>query len=497
MPTLNDIVARRGALGEADVDLLHRLIADWQLLADLSFADLVLWVPDRDGSRWWAVAQMRPTTGPTVYHDDLVGRAVARGERPQLDVAHDEVRICRERDPEWLADIPVREETIPVVRPGGGVVGVVSRHTNLASARVPSRLELTYLRLAGELAQMLAEGGFPLPGLPPELDAAPRVGDGLVSLDASGDVEYASPNALSAYRRLGLTADLEGRNLARVTRELVPPSQRAEELAQVAGGQVGRSLEADGNGSVLALRSIPLVRGGRRTGAVVLVRDVTELRRLDRELLTKDATIREIHHRVKNNLQTVAALLRLQTRRLSSAEARTALEEAVRRVGAIAVVHETLSLALTEQVSFDDVADRVVAMVLDVGGSSRVTVRRRGKTGVLAAAVASPLAMVVTELLQNALEHGVQGGSGTVEIAAERTADALVLSVIDDGAGLPEGFDPGATGTLGLQIVRTLVVGELGGEFSLRPGAPGEDGRRRGAVAWLRLPLDGADRRAG
>ena len=81
----------------------------------------------------------------------------------------------------------------------------------------------------------------------------------------------------------------------------------------------------------------------------MLLRDVTDLRSRDRELVTKDATIREIHHRVKNNLQTVAALLRLQARRMTVPEARAALEEAVRRVGSIALVHETLSQSLDEQ----------------------------------------------------------------------------------------------------------------------------------------------------
>src|SRR5258708_12303859 len=87
-----------------------------------------------------------------------------------------------------------------------------------------------------------------------------------------------------------------------------------------------------------------------------MLRDVTELRHRERELITKDATIREIHHRVKNNLQTVAALLRLQARRLNAAEARAALEEAVRRGGSIAIVHETLSHAPDKAGDFDDIA---------------------------------------------------------------------------------------------------------------------------------------------
>src|SRR5207248_11469710 len=98
----------------------------------------------------------------------------------------------------------------------------------------------------------------------------------------------------------------------------------------------------------------------------VLVRDITEVRRRDRQLVTKDATIREIHHRVKNNLQTVAALLRLQARRVEVPEARTALEESVRRVASIALVHETLSMSSGEVVDFDGIVDRVAAAATEV-----------------------------------------------------------------------------------------------------------------------------------
>ena len=117
---------------------------------------------------------------------------------------------------------------------------------------------------------------------------------------------------------------------------------------------------------------MPLRPAGERTGGLILLRDVTELRRRDRELVTKDATIREIHHRVKNNLQTVAALLRLQARRIGVPEGRIALEEAVRRVGAIAVVHETLSQSLRRPtVDFDEVTDQLTRLVSDVGSARR------------------------------------------------------------------------------------------------------------------------------
>ena len=475
MATLTDLARQFTTLTGPDIDWLHALVSDWQLLADLSFADLTLWAPLRDGSGWVAMAQMRPTTGPTTLLDDVVGMRVGVGERPFVDAAYNETRICREGDPEWTRGVPVRRESIPVVR-DGAVIAVIERSTNLSSARTPSRLELTYLKGADDLAQMVAAGTFPYPGEGPALVRSPRVGDGLLRLGRSGRVSYASPNALSAYRRLGLTADLVGAELGPLTTRLCPPGLPADDSLMVtASGRSPRETEIEGNGSVVQLRSIPLVVNGVRTGALVLVRDVTELRHRERELMTKDATIREIHHRVKNNLQTVAALLRLQARRTHAPEARAALEEAMRRVGSIATVHETLSHTPEEIVDFDDIARRVAAMAGEVSApETRVVPVVSGGFGLLPAAIATPLALVLTELLQNALQHGLAGwpgsvAGGSVLVRASRDAATLTVHVDDNGAGLPPGFSLDATTSLGLQIVRTLVETELGGRLSIAP----------------------------
>jgi two-component sensor histidine kinase len=388
----------------------------------------------------------------------------------------------------------VRAEGIPVTR-AGRVIAVIERCTNLNSARTPSRLELTYVQGADDLARMVAEGTFPFAGEAAMLVRSPRVGDGLLRLGRSGRVTYASPNAQSAYRRLGLAADLIGAELSVITAGLCASDEPLDEsLMVVAAGRAPRAAEVDGNGSVVQLRAIPLIVGGQRTGALLLVRDVTELRHRERELLTKDATIREIHHRVKNNLQTVAALLRLQARRLRAPEARAALDEAVRRVGSIAVVHETLSHAPDEVVDFDDIADRVAMMAGEVSAAEvRVIPKITGSFGPLSAAVATPLAMILTELLQNALQHGFPAPDtakdsmardwGLLEVIAVRDAERLVVTVADNGVGLPDGFDLDLTTSLGLQIVRTLVVSELGGRLRIVPRPDG------GTEAVVDLPV--------
>ena len=473
MPTLTDLIGRHGDLAPGDAEWLHQLVGDWQLLSDLSFADLILWIPDKDGPGWVAVAHVRPSTGATVYYDDVVGTRLPRGRRLHLDRAHDLVRICRERDPEWRDDVPVREETIPVVRAGRSVA-VISRHTNLAAARTPSRLELTYLQCADDLSRMVAQGEFPMAGAPTgPRRGAPRVGDGLIRMDHEARITYASPNALSSLHRLGYVGDLLDQYLP----EVVTPLLYAGHGQVGGGGQVDESLplvllgrapwrsDVEGRGTTLSLRAIPLRLGGVRHGALILLRDVSELRRRERELLTKDATIREVHHRVKNNLQTVAALLRLQARRIPSEEGREALQEAMRRVSTIAMVHDTLSQGLGESVDFDEVLDRTVTLAVELAGAAGpVRVERSGKFGQMAAQNATPLALVLTELVTNAVEHGLASGGGTVTIDAARDGDDLRVVVKDNGTGLPETFVAGSDG-LGTQIVQALVSGDMRGRI--------------------------------
>ena len=262
---------------------------------------------------------------------------------------------------------------------------------------------------------------------------------------------------------MGFAGELEGESLAEVTAGLLGGALTVDEsLPLVVTGRAPWRTDIEARGVTVTLRAIPIRKRGERAGAIVLCRDVTELRHQEQELLTKDATIREIHHRVKNNLQTVASLLRIQARRSHSDEARDSLNHAMRRVAAIAVVHDTLSEGLTQNVDFDVVFDRVLLLIAEVASShtTRVHPKFSGNFGELPSAYATPLALALTELVTNAVEHGLAGREGEVEIVADRNRERLSVIVRDNGIGLAEG----KVGTgLGTQIVRTLIQGELGG----------------------------------
>ncbi|MEV7230424.1 MULTISPECIES: histidine kinase N-terminal domain-containing protein [Polymorphospora] len=502
MSTLRDLVEEHTGLRPVDIDHLHRIAGDWQLLSDLSFADLLLWVPiDEDAESFLCVAQVRPTTAPTAYLDDQVGRIVGGPEVAHLTIAYRQGRIWREGDPVWYGDTPARHEAIPVrLRAADGesgeVIAVIGRDTNLSTARTPSQLELNYLTTADDLAQMVADGTFPPPRRPGETTSAPRVGDGLVRLDASGKVTYASPNAQSAYRRLGFASHLVGEDLAALSGRLADDplegTEAANRVLAALGGEAPSRQEIDARGATVLTRALPLMPAGVPIGALVLVRDITEVRRRDRALITKDATIREIHHRVKNNLQTVAALLRLQARRVGIPAAKAALEESVRRVASIAIVHETLSMSTDEEVEFDQIIDRIAVAAAEVASTETpIRMRREGTFGVLPAEIATSLAMVLNELLLNAVEHGfpppgeesAAAAPAEVVVSAYRFRKQLHATVADSGRGLPADFDAERGGRLGLQIVRALATGELRGTIELRNRAEG------GTEAILVVPL--------
>jgi two-component sensor histidine kinase len=469
--TLADLVAEHASLDEPVVTHLQRLVAGWGVLSDLCFADLVLYVPLKDSTdRFVVIGQIRPTTSQTLHLDDLVGHVVGLEDRPIVarawnlgSVVEDEVRIARRSERARLVCIPVRWQ--------GELVAIMTRESALSVGRRPGVLERVYVEVFDRLARMISRGEYPFPVDETHMTETPRVGDGVLVLDATARVDYASPNAVNALHRLGLYAGIDGLRLDEAGLEQTAVSLSFQtRLPQVE--EVRRSDDTS-----VIIRCVPLLDQGSVTGALVLLRDVSDLRRRDRMLMSKDAAIREVHHRVKNNLQTISSLLRIQSRRMAQGEARHALEESERRVRSIAVVHEILSRDTTDEVDFNDILPSLARMAEDMGSANQpVRISYKGEAGRLQAQLATPLAVVLNELLQNAAEHArppVEDGDESavplqVNVELSREDDELRVVVHDDGRGLPPGFSIGDTSTLGLSIVRDLVSTQMGGTISMR-----------------------------
>jgi two-component sensor histidine kinase len=457
MLQIDELLKSKSNLTPEEIAHIKRVASDWQLIADLSFADLAIWVKSKSGKEL-AVAQVRAATAATVFPQDFVGDEVSElFNGPGVDY------------------FPIRLNQ--------QVIATIARHRNSEVTRSSGRLEGEYQAIAQLLLDMVGQSTFPFATPISSLNPSPRVGDGFIHLDKSGLVLYASPNGRSAFSRLGWESELEGLALATVVSEISkqPISEYQESINNLDVTQI----ELESRGGSIELTLLPLLNSGVRLGSVVLLHNVTEIRRRERELLLKDATIKEIHHRVKNNLQTVSALLRLQSRRVEDLKARGALDEAVRRISSIALVHETLSASGKDEVDFDSVVDSLITHAVDLAPRATnhvtdISVKRLGALGSVDPKVATPLSLVITELVANAIGLTTKGSK--VDLVFSRTGNSCVVKIEDDGVGLPAGFTLKDSSNLGLQIVRTLTESELKGSLEISSS-------EKGTTAQLRFEI--------
>ena len=492
MATLAELASARTRLDELAIDHLLRLIASWSLLADLAFSDMLLMAALDDGrgnggdEHFIVLGQMRPNNRTTLINDDLMGTTHPSSAWPHVRRAFDEgVRVEGEfRFDAAAAAVPVW--CVPV-RFHGSVIAVLVRLQ--APLRATASLyEQSYLSIFVRLCDMVTDATFPYredavagPGLP-------RVGDGVILIDGAGRVEFATPNAVNALHRLGIYTAAEGHTFAELG-----VTARAIERSLAFGIPTLEEVDA-GHDVAILFHGVPLIADQAVSGVLTLVRDVSDLRQLNRMVLNRETAVREVHHRVKNNLQTISSLLHLQARRSSEAETKTALLEAERRVRSIAVVHEVLSREPGEEVVFDEIVRSLVLLVEDTVLSLHpVEIVVNGELGVLSTDLATPLAVALAELLTNAVEHAFIdfGGAdnehvGVVTLNLSRDESHAVAEIRDNGRGLGAHFSLDVPTSLGLSIVRDLIRVQLYGEIEMTSVPLGAGG---GTYVRVSVPL--------
>ncbi|NTW28614.1 MAG: hypothetical protein HGA39_04540 [Coriobacteriia bacterium] len=448
---------------------LRNAAANLQLIADMGYGDFALAVLGPD-ELLTVAADARPSTAVAPFASSRNGKTLDRQEEPEAyealaskrPVFGDRRRVAR--------GIKYGTAAWPIGTPEP--FAVVIRDLAEAVAESPGAMENAFMDAAEELLEALNSGPLMDYRTGGPFATTRRAGDGVMRVSGAGQVTYASPNAVNIMRLSGVEGTLRDSKAT-----ILPGAGIA--IVPVLGGNRAMATDVEVGGRVFEYRTIALP-----AGALVLVEDRTEARRRDQEIKVKEATIREVHHRVKNNLQTIASLLRIQARRSESVETRHALAEATERVSSMAVVHDLLAGSDKECVDFAEAARTIVGLVSRgiLGEGSAITVSVEGVTGDVDAHTATALALAVAELVHNALEHGIADRqSGHVEVVMRRVPGELVITVRDDGAGLPEGFDPATSANLGLTIVRTVVEDDLRGTLTFSGG--------RGTTVTVRAPL--------
>jgi two-component sensor histidine kinase/PAS domain-containing protein len=477
---MNVVVHECESLTEEDITFLQKIGQDLSILADLSRADVLMYCP-LTADRAVLVAQASPHSILPIYgkpamdrqvtfvDEPAVIRALVEGHRGFTEVRR---RIGDRESPEKAA--PIVQETHPIRASDGRVIAAICIETNLIERERHRRRSKVFQKALKQFQETVLTGNL----LGAEQLTSFAEHDGVVVVDTQHRIQYISGIATSLYRKLGYAGDLLKYRIEDL--ELDDHGLVLEAMEQ------GRCLEAETRVGdlVWVKKALPFFSPGRRVrrllgragtawrleGVLLTVRDETEARRQEEELRVKVAMIQEIHHRVKNNLQVIASLLRLQARRTDTPEVQVALSESVNRILSVAVVHEFLSYNSASVINLREVAQRIVDQIMEgvMDPEARIRFRLTGPSIYLSAQKATACALVLNELLLNAVEHGYENRDvGKVTIDLVDDGEWVTIEVGDDGAGLPPGFDLEDQGGLGLRIVRTLVQGDLKGDFSL------------------------------
>ncbi|MGN0301672.1 MAG: sensor histidine kinase [Anaerotardibacter sp.] len=207
---------------------------------------------------------------------------------------------------------------------------------------------------------------------------------------------------------------------------------------------------------------------------------------LERELRIREALIQEVHHRVKNNMQTINSLLRMQARKTDNKEVKDALTDARSRIQAMSIVHDKLSYTTQENVKVMDLIETIAyeTKYAYVGDSPNYTVSIIGSAGICNSSQATSMALIIAEIVQNCFKHGFkERNHGALEIELILTPDYFTAIIEDDGCGLPENFSLRNTESMGISLIKTLVEDDLNGTLSILPPSSKE-----GACFQLQVP---------
>lgn len=439
---------------DAEVELLEKIQSRLELAGDISHAQVSLYVRAGRSTKLAMVGQARSRTSLSPQRPGQPGAVFASTEEPlvwRTLVTGERIEGQRE----WALGMdPLLMETFPVRSAKGKIIAALSFEMSGEETGADHLvlLETVYMLLVSDYDPQKPFVYRPLFSQ-----------DAILAVNERGQIIYANSAAVNIYRVLGV-----GRLLDRRIHERSLHLRLAHKAAITGQPQ---ELEIEVGGLVLSEKAIPVVQGGKTQRMILFLADVTQLRKKEKELLVKSAVIQEIHHRVKNNLQTIASLLRLQARRSSSPEVRAALRESVNRILSISLVHEFLSQQDEEFINVAEVARNIFDLVIQSMMEPGFDIQKEfeAELVILPSEKASSLALAVNELVQNAIEHGFTGRqSGMIGLRLSVASDAQYrLEIYDDGIGLPPDFDSAKTKSLGLQIVKTLVETDLGGSFEL------------------------------
>ena len=447
---------------EQDRYWIQNIARQLPFLADFIPADLLIHCPVAD-NQFVTVSEAKPSVRQSFYRRAMVGHHFVPEQNSAIWQAYHSGELAIGAMGKVVNGQPMNQVAYPLLGAAGVcAILVVERNLYEELKHSEPKRQLYHTAITRTVKVLIEKARISSIALPPI-----QPGDGLLLVNNRGTIMHASAVALNLARRLGMPEQLEGL-------EWKDTFQKGHEYRQVHTNPVFIESELVTPALTVAVRTIPVEPSDVLVDQVRVLHDITELKQKDRELVVKSTLVKEVHHRVKNNLQTVAGLLRLQMRRSRSPEVRGILSESIARIASIALVHEYLSQDDLEVVDLKDLAGNLLSSTLQsmLDPEKRIATELHcPKSLTLPSAQATSAALVINELLQNTIKHAFSGRQeGKVVLRLDENESGMVITIQDNGIGLPDDFSPEQDGNLGWRIVHTLVKDDLHGRLEIERG---------------------------
>lgn len=443
-------------LTEEEIGIIQNMAKVLPTFADLEEADVFIDCPACNGDAI-VVAEAKPSRVPSSYKKSVVGLpakqenepAVARTLRLGIGTRHMKA-VTQENG--------CTVQSVEPIRNGNRIIGVlISEKRTNEQIQLDDGLHLSRdscKTIANNLAQMIAEDNW----------LTECIDEALIMVDVFGIVAFRNRQARELYQKLGFVEDILGQPYKNVC--------LADLEVAMSGVREYAYLETTIGSKVLSTKCVQLDVPGM--DFAVILRDITLQKEQEKALILKSVAIKEMHHRVKNNLQTIASLLRLQMRRTDGEETRQVLGESMNRILSIASTHQLLAQSGIDEVMIGEVIQNITSNALRYYSASRFYVETtlEGDAFHVSSDVATSVALIINELVENAMKYAFkEGDSGLIRIIVSRGELYSQIQVIDNG----KGFDVKNTdcSRLGLSIVRTLVRDKLHGDFEIDSDSSG------------------------
>ncbi|WP_042355556.1 sensor histidine kinase [Bacillus rubiinfantis] len=466
--TVEELCSLHTNLSAEDVSRIKELASHLPLIADLNRANVFIDCPTKEGKYAVVVAEAAPSTTKSVYEKPVVGKFAYEAFEPSV------YYTLRTGKPMFLNRALTQEgktvdqSVVPIMGSRQRVIGTLIMEKDITEL-VQRQQKMEALSEATEALSGILMGLAENRPIIPEM-----IEESIFFLDQDGRILYCNPSGTNLIQEIVEDGSWIGKELVAYFPVIQSILTDADELIV----QEIKMLK-----KVFQVKKIELLQQERASGTFIIFKNITELREKERELIVKSVAIREIHHRVKNNLQTIASLLRLQMRRGLPEESKVHFVESLNRITSIASVYEIiLSGSSVDDVDLFKLIEKIGnTLVFEAEHEHKhISITYSGSHTRISSNKAVSVALVVNELIQNCVKHAFRTiHQGKIEVIFHSRQEQMEIQVMDNG----EGYSPQAKPSLGLDIVKMMIEHDLSGNFSIKRA-------ETGTIASVKFPLN-------